>query len=89
MRQTEEAVRDNLGSGPPTSGDGARSVVASPGLRPPGLLELEELLAEYLNTRVSITMRGAKGRLAVEFATLEDLERIYRLITEGDEHQFG
>ena len=33
-------------------------------------------------------MRGAKGRVAVEFATLEDLERIYRLMTEGDEHQF-
>jgi ParB family transcriptional regulator, chromosome partitioning protein len=45
-------------------------------------------LAEYLNTRVSITMRGAKGRVAIEFATLEDLERIYRLMTEGDEHQF-
>jgi ParB family chromosome partitioning protein len=59
-----------------------------PTLRPPGLLELEVLLAEYLNTRVSITMRGAKGKVGVEFATLEDLERIYRLITEGDEHQF-
>ena len=59
-----------------------------PTLRPPGLLELEDLLAEYLDTRVSITMRGAKGRVAVEFATLEDLERIYRLMTEGDEHQF-
>ena len=46
------------------------------------------LLAEYLNTRVSITMRSSKGRLAIEFATLEDLERIYRLITKSSEQMF-
>ena len=34
-------------------------------------------------------MRGAKGKVVVEFATLEDLERIYRLITEGDERTFA
>ncbi len=85
VRETEDAVRDR--SSAPAATDAVRSP-AVPTLRPPGLLELESLLAEYLNTRVSITMRGAKGRVAVEFATLEDLERIYRLMTEGDEHQF-
>ena len=85
VRETEDAVRDR--SGAPAAVDATR-LPAVPTLRPPGLLELESLLAEYLNTRVSITMRGAKGRVAVEFATLEDLERIYRLMTEGDEHQF-
>jgi ParB family chromosome partitioning protein len=44
----------------------------------PGLLELEELLAAFLNTRVKVDMRNRRGRLVVEFATLEDLERIYR-----------
>lgn len=44
----------------------------------PGLLELEELLAAFLNTRVKVDLRNRKGRLVVEFATLEDLERIYR-----------
>lgn len=85
VRETEDAVRDR--SGAPAGTDAARPP-AVPTLRPPGLLELESLLAEYLSTRVSITMRAAKGRVAVEFATLEDLERIYRLMTEGDEHQF-
>ncbi len=47
-------------------------------LRPPGLLELEELLETHLDTRVTITMGSATGRIAIEFATLEDLERIYR-----------
>jgi ParB family chromosome partitioning protein len=88
VRQTEEAVKDGqLVMGP--SGEPPRLAAVGASLRPPGLIELEELLAEYLNTRVSITMRGAKGKLAVEFATLEDLERIYRLITEGDEHTFA
>jgi ParB family chromosome partitioning protein len=87
VRETEDAVRE-----PPAAGaDATSNVRALPGLptlRPPGLLELEALLAEYLNTRVSITMRGARGKVAVEFATLEDLERIYRLITESLEHTF-
>jgi ParB family chromosome partitioning protein len=44
----------------------------------PGLLELEELLAALLNTRVKVDLRNRKGRLVIEFASLEDLERIYR-----------
>jgi ParB family chromosome partitioning protein len=52
----------------------------TPGLRPPGVLELEELLAAYLNTRVRVEMRTNRGRVTVEFATIEDLERIYRLM---------
>jgi ParB family transcriptional regulator, chromosome partitioning protein len=51
-------------------------------LRPPGLLELEELLSEHLDTRVSVSMGGKRGKMVIEFATLEDLERIYRVMTE-------
>jgi ParB family chromosome partitioning protein len=58
-------------------------------LRPPGILELEELLAEHLNTRVHVDIGPKRGRVVIEFATLEDLERIYRAMTEpqavGDE----
>jgi ParB family chromosome partitioning protein len=50
-------------------------------LRPPGLLELEELFSQYLDTRVNVTMGPRHGRIAIEFADLEDLERIYRTIT--------
>ncbi len=58
------------------------SLAARPGhgLRPPGVLELEELLALHLNTRVKVDMGAKRGRVIVEFATLEDLERIYRLM---------
>jgi len=65
--------------------DTAAAGVARQRLRPPGLLELEELLSDYLDTRVNVTMGASRGKLLVEFATLEDLERIYRLITEAPE----
>jgi ParB family chromosome partitioning protein len=67
---------------PTPSHDGA-GLSPSTRLRPPGLLELEELLAEHLNTRVSVQMTAKRGRVAIEFADLEDLERIYRRMT-GD-----
>ncbi|MGA8297431.1 MAG: hypothetical protein WB770_10345, partial [Acidimicrobiales bacterium] len=52
----------------------------TPTLRPPGVLELEELLATHLNTRVRVEMSHNRGKMTIEFAGLEDLERIYRLM---------
>jgi len=86
VRAVEEAVRERSGKAPtPTTPDTPASV-DEPGkrLRPPGLLELEELLARHLDTRVKIEMGATKGRVLVEFATLEDLERIYRAMTEPE-----
>ncbi len=54
-------------------------------LPPPGILELEELLASHLNTRVKVDMTAKRGKVVVEFATLEDLERIYKLMVGGVE----
>lgn len=51
-----------------------------PALRPPGVLDLEELLGDHLSTRVRIDMGGKRGKVSIEFATLDDLERIYRVI---------
>jgi len=87
VRDTEEAVRrHNEAADAP---DAAAPPTAPPDPRParrlraPGLLELEELLANHLDTRVSVTMAGAdgKGKVVVEFGGLEDLERIYRAMT--------
>lgn len=61
------------------SGGGAASpstVVAEP-----GVLELEELLAARLDTRVRVQLGKGPGKLIVEFADLDDLERIYHVIT--------
>ena len=46
-----------------------------------GVLELEELLAARLDTRVKVQLGKGPGKLVVEFADLDDLERIYRVIT--------
>ena len=40
-------------------------------------------LSAHLDTRVKVEMGPSKGRVVVDFATLEDLERIYRAMT-GD-----
>jgi ParB family chromosome partitioning protein len=86
VRDVEEAVRKRnelagqLG-GAAGSGSSGRPPKGKQ-LRPPGLLELEDLLSGYLNTSVKVEVGAKKGRLVIDFATLEDLERIYRSMTE-------
>ena len=85
VRAVEEAIREHDAppSTPETTTSPAEPKARRSGLRPPGLLELEELLGDHLETRVTISMGGARGKVVVEFSTLEDLERIYRLMTDG------
>ena len=79
VRAVEESVRarNELGGTPETPGASAPAK-----LRPPGILELEELLSTHLDTRVKVNLGPRKGRVLIEFATLEDLERIYRAMTD-------
>lgn len=89
VRQVEMAVRGDPPSTPEadTDDDGDRGdsgtidgagLTPATRLRPPGLLELENLLAEHLDTRVKVQMGAKRGKVTVEFADLEDLERLYR-----------
>lgn len=95
VRATEEAVRgggvaaeadhhtEPAPSAPaPRPVDGA-GLTGATRLRPPGLLELEQLLADHLDTRVGVQMGAKRGKVTIDFADLEDLERIYRRIV-GD-----
>jgi ParB family transcriptional regulator, chromosome partitioning protein len=79
IRRPQPTVEPSPAEGSPRPNDGALRQ-----LRPPGLLELEELLSEHLDTRVSVSMGGKRGKMVIEFATLEDLERIYRVMTEPE-----
>ena len=86
VRVVEEAVRGGGEPAPaaprerrPVPVDGAGLTEATR-LRPPGLLELEQLLTDFLDTRVGVQMGAKRGKVTIEFADLEDLERIYRLI---------
>ncbi len=79
VRVIEESVRARTGD----SAKGRKEAPATKRLRPPGLLELEELLGDYLDTRVKVNMTAKLGRVVIEFSGLEDLERIYRTMTES------
>jgi ParB family chromosome partitioning protein len=78
VRAVEDAIkaRNELGTG------AAGRAVQRSRLRPPGVLELEELLSSHLQTRVKVDLGAKRGRVTIDFATLEDLERIYRAMTE-------
>jgi ParB family chromosome partitioning protein len=47
-------------------------------------LAASELLADYLDTRVSVEMGKGKGKIVIEFAGNEDLQRIVDLIEKTD-----
>jgi ParB family transcriptional regulator, chromosome partitioning protein len=80
VRAVEDEVRAHLEAGG-TDGEPAATATIRR-LRPPGLLELEEMLGDFLETRVKVAMGGKRGRVTIEFSDLEDLERIYRLMAE-------
>jgi ParB family chromosome partitioning protein len=83
VREVEDAVRarNELEVTPPTGGP-TPTPTAGSRLRPPGILELEELLSQHLDTRVRVDVGPRRGKVVIEFADLEDLERIYRAMTE-------
>ncbi len=86
VRATEEAVKLFLEPKPthapeavPKAPDGA------PRLRPvpdASVAELEELLESYLDTRVHVDLKGRNGRIIIDFADLDDLERLYIAIAK-------
>lgn len=56
---------------------------SSPGkTRAPALLELERLLSERLDTNVGVSLGAKKGKIQIDYADLDDLERIYRIIAQ-------
>ena len=93
VRAVEEMVRERSegsvgepGAGPDPQHEGNRPAGRPAGssdarrLPPPGILELEELLSGHLNTRVKVDFTSKRGKVVVEFGSLEDLERIYKLM---------
>src|ERR1700733_1691117 len=87
VRATEEAVKAFLEPRPlPTAEAVTRTAESgAPRLRPvpdASVAELEELLESYLNTRVHVDLKGRNGRIIIDFADLDDLERIYISISQ-------
>ena len=82
VRATEDAVKNGVPGEEKPGGKGRGTGGGGSTLRPAGLLELENLLAEHLETKVHVTMGDKRGKISIDFADLLDLERIYRRMAE-------
>jgi ParB family transcriptional regulator, chromosome partitioning protein len=78
VRAAEEAV--TLARGDTESSTAKRRAPARKPLHAPGLQDLAERLSDAYDTRVKVELGQRKGRIVVEFGSVEDLERIARLM---------
>jgi ParB family chromosome partitioning protein len=98
VRSVEDAVRARQSGGAAPEPEPVDTATGSAGpardttpppqrLRPPGLLELEGLLADHLSTSVAVSMGAKRGKIVIDFADLEDLERLYYLMNPTEPGQ--
>ena len=50
----------------------------------PALRHLSDRLSDLFETRVKVEMGAKKGKITVEFATIDDLERIVKAMSPED-----
>jgi len=85
VRATEEAVKSFLEPKAVVDVEpAARPGIGAARLRPvpdASVAELEHLLEDYLDTRVHVDLKGRNGRIIIDFADLDDLERLYIAIS--------
>ncbi|MGH3936415.1 MAG: ParB/RepB/Spo0J family partition protein, partial [Pseudonocardiaceae bacterium] len=77
VRATEEAVTLSRREPSPP----APKASAPRPMQAPGLQELAENLSDTFDTRVKVELGRRKGRIVVEFGSVDDLERIVTLMT--------
>lgn len=87
VRATEEIVRvtqmdeeEDRDEQPSTTG---RRPPSRRRISAPGLEDLEQRLSDALRTRVKVSMGARKGRITVDFRSVDDLERIVGVIAQG------
>lgn len=78
VRATEEAV--TLYQSPASP---AKNNIPRPGARHERLDYLASSLSDRLDTNVKISLGARKGRVSIEFASVEDLNRIMNVLTPG------
>jgi ParB family chromosome partitioning protein len=79
VRATEEAAKNQPGAG-------TKSPKATPGARRAYLDEVAGKLGDRLNTRVKIALGSRKGQVTIDFASIQDLNRI---LAELGEESYG
>lgn len=92
VRAVEEEIRrerESVAASSSSAGEGkAGKAQTKPTAKPAVVLELEEILEELFSTRVKVDLvskdaKIQKGKVVIDFASLDDLERIYRVIIAG------
>lgn len=81
VRATEELVALALADGPAKASAAKRR----PKPHAPALSDLADRLSDRFDTRVKVDIGRSKGKITIEFATVDDLERIVGLIGVGQE----
>jgi ParB family chromosome partitioning protein len=76
VRATEELVSLAIADGPRTKAAPKRRAKA----HAPALTDLADRLSDRFDTRVKVDIGRAKGKITIEFATVDDLERIVGII---------
>jgi ParB family chromosome partitioning protein len=81
VRATEEAVTLYQSPAAP-----AKNNIPRPGARHERLDYLASSLSDRLDTNVKISLGARKGRVSIEFASVEDLNRIMEVLSPGSEN---
>ena len=81
VRATEELVQLASSDGPAKKGAPARRAR----VHAPGLNDLADRLSDRFDTRVKVDIGKTKGKITIEFATVDDLERIVGMIGVEEE----
>ncbi|MFJ4655998.1 ParB/RepB/Spo0J family partition protein [Nocardia sp. NPDC088792] len=80
VRATEEAV--TLANRDPDAGTTPPAPKRKP-IQMPGLQDVAERLSESFDTRVTVSLGKRKGKITVEFGSIDDLERIVSLMEQS------
>ena len=86
VRSVEEIVSLDEGSATPKK-SGAKKPLGK--ISAPGLTDLGNRMSERLDTRVTVQLGRTKGKVVIEFATLDDLRRIVEIVDPPTRGMFG
>lgn len=86
VRTVEEIVSLNESTEAPKKA-GAKKPLGK--ISAPGLADLGNRMSERLDTRVTVQLGRTKGKVVIEFATLDDLRRIVEIVDPPTRGMFG
>ena len=74
VREAEAIAKEKVASGLPVRPKPRNTMPQA------SVLEAQNQLGDYLNTTVSVQLNAHRGKITIDFATVDDLQRIYDLI---------